>query len=247
VLLGALAVASAVHAQSLAIGVDEGSQQRPIATFDGTRWSGACIAPAPRGGDSAPSRIRLTATGGTPVATVRLVPANGAEWVRLAPHVTRHFDERARRENVSAAALARVPLVIEAIFTSGDTSPPRIYFFSASKTVPDTRGPVDADDDGEVDPPGDLRIDVSGWLDDAAGVTSLGTNSTLTWEQVDARPAPGTRRSMLTPIGVVRVADRRVWVLQGRAGDSVWYTLYAVNPSAATRVLTLVRADARSC
>ena len=132
------------------------------------------------------------------------------------------------------------------ILASADAKAPPVYFFSASKTIPDSRGDVDLDDDGEVDPRGDLRIDASGWLHrDGARLLSIGINTTLSWEQVNDRPSDGgTRRTRFLPLGIVSTADARVWVLQSRAGDSTWYTLYDVG---ATAVRTLVRSGSGAC
>jgi hypothetical protein len=182
---------------------------------------------------------------------VRTVAAGGNEWRQLEPLVTRLFGTRERQERVSASALASVPLSIDAIFSSAPAAPPQIYYFRASKTIPDSRGDVDADDDGEVDPKGNLRLDVTGWLRRDGGLTSLGTNAALSWEQVDDRPQAGTRRAELTPIGVVRMPTTRIWVMQGRAGDSTYYSLYDVAASqrsdASRRIELLVRTDLRGC
>lgn len=242
-------IAAALHAAqqpSILVAVDEGARLRPVARHDGTRWAITCAAPARRdAGVVSPGAPRILVSGGAAVEAVRRVQTGSAEWRNLEPVVKELFETRERQENVSAAALESVPLAIDAIFTPTRASTPQIYYFRSSKTIPDSRGDVDADDDGEVDPKGDLRIDVTGWLQSAGVVTSLGTNAMLSWEQVQDRPeGVETRRSTITPIGLVRLGDTRVWVLQGRAGEITWYTLYDVGGKG---VHMLVRTESRGC
>ena len=249
-----LAVVWAAQPPSLLVAVDEGARLRPVARFDGTRWAATCQAPAnrrPAAGGTRPPRVIVE--GGPMSEPVRAVTTGGNEWQQLAPLVTRLFETRERQESVSASALASVPLSIDAIFSSAPAASPQIYYFSASKTIPDSRGDVDADDDGEVDPKGDLRLDVTGWLRRQGELSSLGTNASLSWEQVDDRPQAGTRRSELTPIGIVRMPSAHIWVMHGRAGDSLWYSLYEIaiagspRTEAGRRVELLVRTDLRGC
>jgi hypothetical protein len=248
-----VAAAWAAQASSVLVAVDEGARLRPVARFDGTRWAATCQAPANRGATAAGARLpRVIVDGGSAAEAVRAVTRGGSEWRQLEPVVRRLFETRARQESVSASALASVALSIDALFTSAAGSSPQIYYFRASKTIPDSRGDVDADDDGEVDPRGDLRLDVTGWLQRESEVSSLGTNAALSWEQVDDRPRAGTRRSELTPIGIVHMASARIWIMQGRAGDGIWYTLYDVGAAskqgdASRRVELLVRTDLRGC
>jgi hypothetical protein len=231
---------------SVLVAVEEGGGLRALARYDGTRWTATCDVPRRRNADSAGVRSPRPVTGeNATVDGIRVVAPGSGEWRQLAPDIETVFQRRERQEDVSAAALASAPIRIEAIVTTATASTPQIYFFAASKTIPDSRGDVDADDDGEVDPKGDLRIDVTGWLQRAAAVTPLGTNVTLSWEQVEDRPAAaGTRRSQLIPIGLVRAPGARAWVVQGRAGDIRWYTLYHVGGDG---VRMLVRTDARGC
>jgi hypothetical protein len=251
--LAVAVTASAAQVSPLLVAVDEGARLRPVARFDGTRWAATCLSPANRGAVSGARLPRVIVEGGPAADAVRAVIAGSDERRQLEPVVRRLFEARERQESVSASALASVPLSIDAIFSSVPASSPQIYYFRASKTIPDSRGDVDADDDGEVDPKGDLRLDVTGFLRGEGELTSLGTNAALSWEQVDDRPQAGTRRSELTPIGVVRMPGARIWVMQGRAGDSTWYSLYEIGAAGAPRtdagrrVELLVRTDLRAC
>jgi len=231
---------------ALLVAVDEGDRLRPVARFDGARWSGTCESPARRGNAIKGRSPLAVASGGLAVEPIRHVPMGGAEWRQLEPRIRQLFDDRARRENVTAAALRSVPLRIEAIVTPVRVAPSQPYFFVSSRTIPDSRTDVDMDADGEVDPKGELRVDVTGWLGrDDAGVTPLGTNSTLSWEQVDDRPAgAAARQSQLTPIAIVRAGASRAWLLQGRTGGARWYEMYQVGDAG---VRLLVRTDTRGC
>jgi hypothetical protein len=230
----------------LLVAVDEGDRVRPVARFDGSRWAATCDVPPRRGSATKGRSPRAVASEGLAVEPIRHVPIGGAEWRQLEPRIKQLFDERAKRENVTAAALASVPLRIEAIVTPVRVAPSQTYFFVSSRTIPDSRADVDMDADGEVDPKGELRVDVSGWLGRVdAAVTSIGTSSTLSWEQVDDRPAGATaRRSDLTPIAIVRAGASRAWLMQGRAGAARWYVMYQVGDAG---VRLLVRTDSRGC
>ena len=223
---------SATAAQApVVVTVREGSRVRAVARVDGAAWSATCDMPA--GATAAP------------VVASRSVGTGVRERAELEAMIRRLFRDSERRENVSPAALASVPMQIESLDAGGQDRGAQVYFFRASKTIPDSRGDVDLDDDGEVDPPGELRVDVSGWLRrTAARVESLGTNVTLSWEQVDARPAAGIRRAELTPVGVADVRGTSVWVMHGRAGTTTWYSLYDVG---AGGVRLLIKTDSPGC
>ena len=237
----------AVQRQPTLVAVDEGSRLRPIARVDAGTWSATCeVPPGTKAPGSTPLRPALVVSGDAAVEAIRYVPRGGSAWRQLEPVVRRIFLQQEKQESVASAALAGIAISVDSIATTAAPATPPLYYFRASKIIPDPRGPVDLDADGEIDPRGDLRIDVVGWLRGAGDLaTAIGTNTTLSWEQVDERPAePGTRRSDLTPIGIVRTGDRRVWVMQGRAGSSTWYTAYTV---AAGGVRMLVKADSRPC
>ena len=202
-----------------------------MARVDGGRWSAACARPA---------NAHVA-----PVEAVTPVARFTSTWRLLEPVIARLFDGRARRENVSPGALASVAMQIESVHGGAAVNGGQPYYFRASKTIPDTRGDVDLDEDGDVDPPGELRVDVSGWLRrTAARVDSLGTNATLSWEQIEDRPASGTLRPELLPLGVADVDGRRVWVMRGRSAASTWYSLYDVG---ADGVRMLLRSDRSRC
>jgi hypothetical protein len=242
----AWATASPAAQGPLLVAVDEGDRLRPVARFDGARWAATCDAPARRGNPIKGRSPRAVTSDGLAVEPIRHVPMGGPEWRQLEPRIKQLFDDRARRENVTAAALKSVPLRIEAIVTPVRVAPSQTYFFVSSRTIPDSRTDVDMDADGEVDPKGELRVDVTGWLGRGdAEVTSIGTNSTLSWEQVGDRPASASaRRSDLTPIAIVRAGAARAWLMQGRAGAARWYEMYQVGDAG---VRLLVRTDTRGC
>ena len=238
-------VGAEVAAQSAGavIAAVDGGRSQPIARYDGRAWIAACATPA---GNTANLRsgdhVTLAVTGVTS-AVARPLTASTPQRRTLDPAIRRLFDQRAREQSVTAGALAAVPLTIESVH--GSIGMPGVYFFAASKSVPDGRGDVDLDQDGEVDPPGTLRVDVAGWLRAAADrVMPLGTNATLSWEQDDQRSPSGTRRSQLEPLGVAGSGDAAVWVMQGRVGELRWFEIYSVGTSGVRRVM---RTDTSSC
>ena len=232
--------AIAVQRQPALVAADEGSRVRPIARVDAGWWSATCeVPPGARTRGGTPLRPVLVVSGDGAVEAIRYVPRGGTAWQQLEPVVRRIFLQQEKQEDVAAAVLAGSAISVDSIATSAEPATPPLYYFRASKRIPDPRGPVDLDADGEVDPRGDLRIDVLGWLRGTGDLaTSIGTNTTLSWEQVDERrPDSGTRSSDLVPIGIVRAGDQRAWVMQGHAGSSTWYTVYNV-ATGGVRMLT---------
>jgi len=235
--------AARVGAQStnVFVAADEGARLRPIARYDGREWTQTCDVTGVVGARQRTASIdapRILASAAVRIDPIRQVKAGTPEWAGLEPVIRRLFRQREREQNVTPSALASREMTIEALSANPQGSLPQLYFFNASKSLPDSRGDVDLDDDGEVDPPGTLRVDVSGWLRAGAGsATPLGTNATLSWEQDEDRPE-GSRRSELQPVALLRIGDRSVWVLRGRAAGATWFTLYDVGVSG---VRTLVR------
>jgi len=248
VLVLALLAAPPAWAQTspILIGVDEGSRVRPIARADGQGWTATCEAPpAPAGRRGTPQRPSVVASGNTAIDAIRYVPRGGKEWQQIEAAVRTVFLQRERQQNVASPALGRVAIDIETLSASGPAGSGSIYYFRAAKTVRDSRGENISNEDADVDPPGDLRIEVIGWLRAADNrVTPVGTNATLSWEQIEERPASGARRSVLNPIGVLRTAGSAVWVMHARIGDSTWFALYDVGTGG---VRMIMRSDSRQC
>jgi hypothetical protein len=243
-LLGA-SVASAQTSPVL-VGADEGSRMRPIARMVGSRWMATCEVPTPpavrRG---TPQRPAVVASGDTVIDAIRYVPRGGKEWQQIEAAVRTVFLQRETQQNVAPATLGRVAIDVETLSTGGPAGSGSIYYFRASKTVRDSRAENISSEEADVDPPGDLRIEVIGWLRAAADrVTPLGTNATLSWQQVEDRPVSGTRRSVLTPIGILRSPAGTVWVMQDHVGDGTWFALYDVG---AGGVRMIMRSDSVEC
>jgi hypothetical protein len=246
-LIALWAAPMAAQRSAILVGVDEGGRVRPIARVDGRAWSPTCEAP-PRGTiRGTAQRPVLVVTGEAATEAVRYVPRGGVAWRQVEPIVRRVFLLQERLEKVAPAILVDIPTDIDSIATSEEPATRPIYYFAASKTIPNSRA-IDLNVDGGGDPRGDLRIDVVGWVrTGAAGAGdknySLGTNTTLNWEQADDRRSIA-RRTQLIPVGIVRIGDTAVWVMQGRAGDSRWFSLYDVSIRG---VKMVARSDPQEC
>jgi hypothetical protein len=219
---------------SAAIGVDDGSQVRPIARLVDGRWvsEAKCAASKPTGSSSGSERLHVT--GGMQASPVRAIVPGSPEWTRLAPTIIELFERREREQRLSERA-SDAPRAVDWIYIA-EKGARRTYYFEASRRV----ASASADADLDTDPPGTIRIGVAGFLDDGAGrLTALGTKSELRWEQ-DGLPA-GPGRPDLTPLGVVAAGERAIWVMKGQSGSSTWFTLYDVS-SGGTRTLLTARA-----
>jgi hypothetical protein len=88
---------------------------------------------------------------------------------------------------------------------------------------------VPIDTDVDTDPPGTIRVVVSGFALAAAGaLTPLGTKGELQWEQ-DGLPR-GPNRPDLRPLGVLALGGDPVWVMEGRTPATSWVQLFTVGP-----------------
>jgi hypothetical protein len=164
------------------------------------------------------------------------VTERSREWPSVAAVVTPLFERRAREHGVNVSTLARVPMTIDSLYAMESASE-RVYYFEASKRVPD------AGDTPIEDPKGIVRVSVSGWLRDMRDrVVPAGTKSELHWEPADER-APAARPA-LTPLGVVRHGNESIWVLKGQTGTKDTFSLYALGPRA---VRTMFTAAAAAC
>ena len=250
ILVALLAVpVAAAQRSTVVVGVDDGGSVRPLARAEGRTWSPSCEAPA-RGAVRGTVDRPVLAVAGARAEGIQYVPRGGVVWRQLEPIVRRVFQVQERLQNVSLDVLVAIPADIESIASSVESATRPIYYFTASKLVPNQRPGTDINADGEVAPIGDLRIDVVGWVRaGAAGVPeknlSLGTNTTLSWEQVNPQPLRGlSRRTQLTPVGIVRHGDSGVWVMQGRLGESRWFSLYDVGVGG---VRMVARSDPQEC
>ncbi len=83
------------------------------------------------------------------------------------------------------------------------------------------------DVDVDTDPPGTIRVVVSGFARrDSGGLTPLGTKGELRWEQ-DGLPR-GPNRPDLRPLGVLALPGDPVWVMEGRTPATSWVNIFAV-------------------
>jgi hypothetical protein len=248
-----LVAAAAAQSSTMWLGVDDGQRVRPVARYDGGRWTSTCDVPQLTGAPakrvtappaSGPGQSMLVSIGSATVEPVRVVPTASDEWRRTETVVRRLFGDRERREKISTAALASVPIAIEMIAAAG-SGRQRVYYFRAAKRVPDGRTDAQARAEQDIDPAGDLRVAVSGWFSlDGTRSTSLGTAASLSWEQVDERGVSPSSGADFTPLGIIDAGGARVWVMQRSTGSSATFALYDVG---ARGVTLRVRSDPRQC
>jgi hypothetical protein len=172
-----------------------------------------------------------------PVSEPRTVSAGSEEWTRLSPNLLALAERREREQRLVQATTARAPRFLDWLFAS-DVGGRAVYYFEASRRVPSVAAPIDTDVD--TDPPGTIRIVVSGFVRaDPGGLTPLGTKGELRWEQ-DNLPR-GPHRPDLRPLGVLSPPGDPVWVMESRTPATSWINLFAVGPrstdlSATTRI-----------
>jgi hypothetical protein len=197
------------------------------------------VTPKQRSGAVDVEQVGIAVSGGTlTVAQARRIQAGSREWDAIQPAIRRVYVEGERGQRLSAANLAAFPVSIERVYATPAGTTPEIYYFEASKRVPDPR----VSDDPE-DPAGTLRIIVAGWLrGGATGLATLGSKSELRWEQDDRRSTLGAGE--LVPLGLVRHAGRYAWVMNSPGVRRGAFTVYDTPPAG---VRTLVRADAGAC
>jgi hypothetical protein len=124
-----------------------------------------------------------------------------------------------------------VPRFLDWVFLSDARGGP-VYYFETSRRIPSP--PVDPDT-ADTDPPGTLRIAVSGFARiDAKGATPLGTKGELRWEE-DGLPR-GPVRPDLRPLGIVLTATDVVWVMEGRTPAASTVSLFGVGARATALV-----------
>ena len=150
------------------------------------------------------------------------------------------FAQREKEQRVSTANLAKARLSIDFLYAAGD-GPARMYYYEASKTIPDAEGL--------------LRVSVSGWLRGGqAQPRSLGSKSELQWleraDDPDADkeiiPNPATipnPTAALLPQGVLWNATGQVWVMRRAIGNGP-LLVYEVSPG---RVVLRPKSPAKAC
>jgi hypothetical protein len=212
------------------------------------------VAPAQRpGGCPAPQVLRVTperSSGSDVEAGLALAvmgQAHTTPLARLDPRspsaaaataaATSAFERRAAGTGVASSTLARVATTIDALYAAG-TGTDSVYYFEASKRVPDAGNTPDED------PKGIVRVAVSGWLrHDGGRIAPAGTRAELHWEP-DEAGRPDTAVASLTPLGVVHQRQEAVWVMADTMGTRRQVTLYALGDAG---VRTLLTSDVSGC
>lgn len=193
------------------------------------------------GGASGARPPWFVCAGGTPAHAVRPITRLTAlsDKALVEADVTRVFAQREKEERVSAANLAKARVSIDFLYAAGEGLA-RMYYYEASKTIPDAAGL--------------LRVSVSGWLRDGGRPRALGSKSELQWielgddpdadREIIPNPAPPPDpTAALLPQGVLSNAIGQVWVMR-RAIGSGPLLVYEVSPG---RVSLRPRSSARPC
>lgn len=140
--------------------------------------------------------------------------------------IAKVFAQREKEQRVSAANLAKARLSIDFLYAAGDGTA-RMYYYEASKTLPDAEGL--------------LRVSVSGWLRGDGGLPrSLGSKSELQWielgddpdgnAEIIPNPAPiPDPTASLVPQGVLHDATGQTWVMRRAIGNGP-LLVYEVSP-----------------
>ena len=171
-----------------------------------------------------PLALKSVVAGAVPVVVPRAVAVGSEEWNRLSPIILGLAERREREQRLVQATTARAPRFLDWLFAT-DAGGRIIYYFEASRRVPSVAAPVDVDVD--TDPPGTIRVVVSGFArGEPGGLIPLGTKGELRWEQ-DELPR-GPNRPDLRPLGVLALPGDPVWVMEGRTPATSWVHLVAV-------------------
>lgn len=153
--------------------------------------------------------------------------------------IARVFAQREKEQRVSAANLAKARLSIDFLYAAGDGAA-RMYYYEASKTIPDAEGL--------------LRVSVSGWLRGSGQPRWLGSKSELQWielapdpdadKEIIPNPAPPPEpAAALLPQGVLWNAAGQIWVMRRAIGNGP-LLVYEVS---ADRVSLRPRSSAKAC
>jgi hypothetical protein len=214
--------ASAQPAVTTDVRVSDGARAYVVARITGQRVSQAapCVAT-----DVPLEPLALESViAAVPVAKPSAVSMGSDEWTRVSPTLLALAERREREQRLAQAATARAPRFLDWLFAS-DAGGRTVYYFEASRRVPSVAAPIDTDVD--TDPPGTIRVVVSGFARaDAGALTALGTKGELRWEQ-DNLPR-GPSRPDLRPLGVLDLPGDPVWVMEGRTPGTSWVNLLAV-------------------
>ena len=199
----------------------------------------AVAAPSPRpAGLLDAGHVGIATAGGAVVAAARRLAPGSPELAVVEPAVRRAYEQREREQRLSASNVSGFPMRVDRVYATPAGTTPAVYYFEASKRIPDAGGSTDPDD-----PKGTLRITVAGWLRASdRGMVPLGTRSELRWEQ-DDRPSPATGGDMV-PLGLVRHAGRYAWVMKS---PGVRRNAFAVYDTPQGGVRMLASADAGVC
>ncbi len=179
---------------------------------------------------------RVASTGAVQATPPRQVQVGSEEWNLAAPRLLGLADRREREQRLATQATTRVPRFLDWLFV-GQTGDGAVYYFETSRRVPSPPGDPDAAD---TDPPGTLRIAVSGFARlEAQGAAPLGTKGELRWEE-DGRPR-GPSRPDLRPLGIVTTTSGTAWVMEGRTPLTSTISIFSVGAGgtalvAATRI-----------
>ena len=161
---------------------------------------------------------------GVPVVVPRAVAVGSEEWNRLSPIILGLAERREREQRLVQATTARAPRFLDWLFAT-DEGGRIIHYFEASRRLPSVAAPLDVDVD--TDPPGTIRVVVSGFArGEPGGLIPLATKGELRCEQ-DGLPR-GPNRPDLRPLGVLALPGGPVWVMEGRTPATSWVHLVAV-------------------
>jgi hypothetical protein len=139
--------------------------------------------------------------------------------------ISRVFAQREKDQRVAPERLASARLSIDFLYAAGEGQT-RIFYYEASKTIPDAEGLV--------------RVSVAGWLRGEGGQPrSLGAKSELNWLELAEEsfgdkeipePAPiPDPAAALVPLGVLGQAGGHVWVMRRAIGTGT-VLVYDVGP-----------------
>lgn len=215
--------APSAHAQpATEVGVTDGTRTYAVARLVAGRLETAspCVPT-----DAPLDALALTrVVAAVPAIEPRPVQVGSDEWNQLSPRILALAERREREQRLVQATTARAPRFLDWLFAS-DAGGRVTYYFEVSRRVPSVTAPLDVDVD--TDPPGTVRVVVSGFVrPEAAGLSALATKGELRWEQ-DGLPR-GPSRPDLRPLGVLALSGDPVWVMEGRTPVATWVSMFAV-------------------
>jgi hypothetical protein len=210
--------AYAQGARDIDVHVSDGARRYRLGHWEGERLTLAspCIAGSPAAGRTGPngSALTLLAMPGGQSVLPRQVPTGSEEWNRVAPALLALAGRREQEQRLAPATAARGTRFLDWLF-AGTIDGEVTYYFESSRRVPSLPA---ATHDTDVDPPGTLRVDVSGFARVVgSAAVPVGTKAELRWEE-DGRPR-GPLRPDLRPFAIIRAAEP-VWLLEAAAPAS---------------------------